>query len=39
MSVTTLSKVGPTLEELLRGCTAKNRYAEQFKEPIGQELI
>lgn len=34
-----ISKVGPTLQELLNGCTALNRHEEQFKESMGKELL
>ena len=34
-----ISKTGPSLDDLLLGCTAANRHEEHFKEPYGQELL
>lgn len=34
-----ISKAGPTLEDLLKGCTTLNRHEEHFKVPFGKELI
>lgn len=34
-----ISKIGPSLEDLLKGCTRLNRHEEHFKEPYGEELI
>lgn len=34
-----ISKMGPTLEDLLKGCTALNRHGEHFKDSVGEELI
>ena len=34
-----ISKTGPSLEDLLKGCTTLNRHEEHFKDPDGEELL
>ncbi|NLJ50590.1 MAG: AbrB/MazE/SpoVT family DNA-binding domain-containing protein [Alcaligenaceae bacterium] len=34
-----ISKIGPTLEDLLQGCNDSNRHEEFFKEPYGKEML
>ena len=34
-----ISKIGPTLEDLLKGCTPKNHHEEYFEAPFGKEII
>lgn len=34
-----ISKIGPSLEDLLKGCTVSNRHEEYFKDPHGEELL
>lgn len=34
-----ISKQGPTLQDLLAGCTSSNQHQEHFEVPMGKEIL